>query len=84
MTDTLQGSVNEVFFIDITIVNDDIVEIPNSEDFIVRIASSSPLVVGDRISIAPEETRITIIDDDGEKSTVWGVIFWSQCVRESS
>ena len=70
MTDTLQGSVNEVFFIDIPILNDDIVEIPNSEDFIVRIASSSPLVVGDRILIAPEEAIITIIDDDGEKSTV--------------
>ena len=77
MTLTLQGSVNEAAFIDIPIRSDDIVETPNSEDFIARITSSSPLVVGDRISIAPEEARITIIDDDGEKSRVWGVIFSS-------
>ena len=66
MTFTLKGGSVEVFDVDLTIIDDDVVERPESENLNVDITSSSPLVAELRITINPNRAVVTIIDNDGK------------------
>ena len=66
MAFTLKGGTDEVYEIDVGIMDDNEVERPESEEFNVEISSSSPLVDQLRITVNPDRAVITIIDNDGK------------------
>ena len=63
---TLQGGSMEMFVIDLSIIEDDVVERPESENFRIVLTSSSPLIDEMRLTILPNTAVVTIVDNDGE------------------
>ena len=66
---TLQGRRMEISFIDIVIIDDTIVERPESENFEVVLSSSNSSLMDDgRFTIAPDTAVVIIIDNDGRST----------------
>lgn len=69
----MQGGINETFSIVLRIINDDVVERPENEDFQITVTSSSPLIGDGRLTIVPSQGVVTIIDDDGKDNKHTGI-----------
>lgn len=67
---TLQGGINEMFSIVLRIINDDVVERPENENFQITVTSSSPLIGDGRLTIVPSQGVVTIVDDDGKDRNI--------------
>ena len=53
----------EVFMYLQQIIDDTLIETPDSEDFFLRITASHPLIDENRLTIAPDSAVVTVIDD---------------------
>lgn len=58
----------EMDFIDILIIDDNVVERPASENFEIVLTSSSSLISAGRLTIAPDTAAVIIIDNDGRSA----------------
>lgn len=67
---TLQGGINEMFSIVLRIINDDVVERPENENFQITVTSSSALIGDGRLTIVPSQGVVTIVDDDGKDRNI--------------
>ena len=71
MSFLLQGGGGEMFEIEIPILDDDVIETPNRENFTANIVVSANVP----LSLGPTVATVTIIDDDGkhlyEARSIW-------------
>ena len=74
VTFVLRGVTNETYEVDVSIIDDSVVERPESEEFGVGISSSSPLVNELRVILNPNQAVIVIIDNDGKLSCATQII----------